>query len=187
MTRCASGWLDAAPARKPIRLQSLFREALDSRPNSDCQAENLRRRRRCRSVAVPATAATRIPSRRTSPQPASPRFFQKEEPLLQGPAGTAQPAWCSRCRTYWPMRPFSRLDMVSCRNLLIYLQPDARGKGADPAALRVAPRTACCCSAARKPPKIVDDRFELHCEVGAALPPCRPRAAERTGIPVQWR
>ena len=34
--------------------------------------------------------------------------------------------WCSPVRACWPIAPFSRLDLVSCRNLLIYLSPEAQ-------------------------------------------------------------
>ena len=55
------------------------------------------------------------------------RFFTKEDhgyrvtPELRGP-------WCSRPRICLADAPFSRLDLVSCRNLLIYLRPEAQEK-----------------------------------------------------------
>ncbi len=43
--------------------------------------------------------------------------------------------------------PFSRLDLVSCRNLLIYLRPEAQAEGSSAVPFRTAARAASCFSA----------------------------------------
>ena len=74
--------------------------------------------------------------------------------------------------------PFSRLDLVSCRNLLIYLRPKRRRRSSRCSILRCA-RAASCSSAASETVGGFDDRFEPISKTQRIYPASRPQPARR--------
>ena len=77
------------------------------------------------STATPSTGpgrrSTRRTSRPTSPPSGCSRFFAREEDGLPGRRRRSGSWSSSPSRTWLTDPPFTRLDLLSCRNLLIYL------------------------------------------------------------------
>ena len=74
--------------------------------------------------------------------------------------------------------PFSRLDLVSCRNLLIYLRPEAQARvlSAFHFALR---ESGILLLGSSETVDTSDGRFEVISKDGTNLPACRPQPARR--------
>ena len=65
------------------------------------------------------------------------RFFTKEDHTIRSCANCVR-RWCSPRQSLLADAPFSRIDLISCRNLLIYLSPEAQGKDSVALPLRAA-------------------------------------------------
>ena len=78
--------------------------------------------------------------------------------------------------------PFSRLDLVSCRNLLIYLRPEAQAKVISlfHFALR---EGGILLLGSAETVGAIEGRFEVISKAGAALSACRPQPARRVRFP----
>ena len=124
--RCASGLPAAARARRPIPSPcSSSRRSRRRSGTSSCRSSPPMSTR-MRSPS-PARASIRKRSRRTCRRRGSPASSTKEDhgyrvvPELRG-------AVVFTVQDVLADPPFSRLDLVSCRNLLIYLRPEAQAK-----------------------------------------------------------
>ena len=146
--RCASGLPDAARARKPIRLpcfsasRSRRRSAISSCRSSPPMSIRMPSPR-AREGLYPETIEADVSAARLA------RFFTKEDhgyrvlpELRAAVVFTVQDVLADP--------PFSRLDLVSCRNLLIYLRPEAQDEGHLAVPFRACAKAAFCCSAARR-------------------------------------
>ena len=123
--RSVSGWPAAARARRPIPSRCSFsrrsrrRSALSSCRSSRPTSTGMR----LRSLAM---ASIPIRSRRTCRREAWPLLHQGRSEL-SGRARVARVVVFT-VQDVLADPPFSRLDLVSCRNLLIYLRPEAQEK-----------------------------------------------------------
>ena len=157
----------------------LFRE--QSRQRTQRQAAGLRFRRRSR---------TRSPARRDGLYPetieadVSParlaRFFSREDHGYRVLA-ELRAAVVFTVQDVLADPPFSRLDLVSCRNLLIYLRPEAQAKVISlfHFALR---EGGVLLLGSSETVGDADGRFEVDRQVGAALPTYRPRRPGRARL-----
>ena len=124
--RCESGSPGAVPARRPIRSRFCF--ASRSSPRSA--------RSNCRfSPATSIPTPSRARGRASIPNRSRPmsrrRDWRSSSRGKIAPTASRRncaPTSCSRCRIVLADPPFARLDFISCRNLLIYLQPEAQAK-----------------------------------------------------------
>ena len=132
---CASGSRPAARARRPIRWPCSPRG--DRRSQTQYQAAGVRLRRRagCRRQR-PRMAVPGIRSRRTCRPHASPASSSRRT-RLQGRAGAARSGDLHGAG-HAGRPPFSRLDMVSCRNLADLSAPRGTGEGYLPVPFRAA-------------------------------------------------
>ena len=135
---------------------------LDRDPARRARATRWTRRRRCRS-SPPTSTSRRSRPRATAVYPATieadvtpsacARFFVTRAPRLPRAPRDARDRCCSRVHDLLKDSPFSRLDLVSCRNLLIYLNRDAQARGAGHLPFRAACPKASCSWAPRKASK----------------------------------
>ena len=126
--RSGSGSRPARPARRPIRVAMLVTEqaeAAGKRSDLKVFATDIaggQSPHGARTASIPAP-----PSRRASTRAAAALLRQGRRAPTRSPRSCAT-WWCSRAQNLLRDPPFSRLDLVTCRNLLIYLEPDAQQK-----------------------------------------------------------
>ena len=130
--RCARGWPAARPARRPTPWPSCFKEALE-------QAQAARGSSRSRSspptsTGTRSTARARGSSRRTSPPTCSAERLQRLL-LPRRTRGYRVRKEIREMVIFAPQNlimdpPFTKLDILSCRNLLIYLDAGAAEEAA---------------------------------------------------------
>ena len=119
--RCGSGSPDARPARRRTRSRccwpSTSANPLD-RPAIQVFATDLDER----AIAIaPRRAATRTAEVADVSEERLQRFFVRDAGRLPRAPRAARAWCCSRITTSIKDPPFSHLDLISCRNLLIYL------------------------------------------------------------------
>ena len=126
MRRCASAWWAAPPAKRPIRIAILLCEhasAISNAPKIQIFATDIDERglETARKGRYPESIAEHVSPERLE------RFFIKQDGTYQVRREVRERCIFSN-HSFIKDPPFSRLDLISCRNVMIYLGSDLQQK-----------------------------------------------------------